>query len=144
MERIQDPEDSLRFKLQAAKSWGVPPTVILKERTVNTTEYTARDVDFILAFEVYEDSLCPGGPHVLAETSKPEHAGAYRPAGEEDQIVCHRCKAQALLSDHMAEKEGTAGVFVPLVLDEEIVARNKLPVPPRPPELVQQPEVDAP
>ena len=82
-----------------------------------------------LALEDYEADYCPGGRHVLAETSKPEHADAYRPAGEDDQIRCHYCKAQAALSEVMEKKEDTAGVFVPLVLDPDVVARNLLPVP---------------
>ena len=133
--RVADPDDPLRTLLEAARRWGVPPTVFLRKRTVNSREWTDEDTVLALALEDHEAGYCPGGRHVLAETSKPEHADAYRPAGEDDQIRCHYCKAQAALSDVMAKKEDTAGLFIPLVLDADVVERNLLPVPPLPPEL---------
>lgn len=87
-----------------------------------------------MALEDYEAGLCPGGNHPLAETSKPEHADAYRP-DKDREVRCHFCKAQELLAEVMAKGEDTAGVFLPLMLDPEVVALNKKPVPPLPPEL---------
>ena len=134
LERIGDPEDPLRFWLELAREWHVPPTVVLKERTVHTTEWTARDVEYMAALKVYEAGFCPGGPHVLAETSKPEHEDAYRPDTGR-KLRCHYCKAQHMLSEVLAKDEDSAGVFIPLTLDADVVALNKLPVPPLPPEL---------
>ena len=131
-ERVADPDDPLRSLLVAARRWGVPPTVFLRERSVNTTEWTDRDTLYALALEDFEAGLCPGGDHVLAVTSRPEHDSAYRPG---ERTVCHYCKAEALLADVMGKEENAAGVLVPLVLDPDVVALNKLPVPPLPPEL---------
>lgn len=106
--------------------------MVLKERTVNTTEWTARDVDLLLALEEHEAGYCPGGPHPLAETAKPEHDGAYRGG---DSFRCHYCTAQALLAKAAENDEHSAGVLVPIVLDPDVVAKNREPVPPLPPEL---------
>lgn len=133
-ERVADSSDPLRPLLEAARKWRVPPTVFIRKRTVNSGEWTDEDTLLALALEDYEAGLCPGGPHVLAETSKPEHADAYRPDTEK-QVQCHHCKASALLQDVMSKEEDTAGVMVPLMLDPDVVALNLLPVPPLPPEL---------
>lgn len=130
--RVADPNDPLRTLLEIAREWHVPPTVVLGDRTVNTNEWTTRDVDYMVALKVYEASLCPGGDHVLAETSKDEHADAYRPG---DRIECHKCKARARLDEVLSKDEDSAGVLVPLVLDADVVALNLLPVPELPPEL---------
>jgi hypothetical protein len=132
-ERVADPDDPLRYLLQAARAWRVPPTVFLRTRTVNTTEWTEQDTTLAMALEDYEAGLCPGGNHPLAETSRSEHADAYRPG---ERIRCHYCKAQALIAE-VAEKsqENLAGVLTPIVLDADVVALNRRPVPPLPPEL---------
>lgn len=127
-ERLADPRDPLRFWLELAREWHVPPEVVLEERTVNTTEWTARDIAYMAALKAYEASLCPGGDHVLAETSKPEHEDAYRPDSA-NKLRCYHCKAQHTLSEVMAKDEDSAGVFVPLMLDPDVVALNRLPVP---------------
>jgi hypothetical protein len=111
----------------------VPPTVFLRKRIVNSTEWTDEDTSLAMALEDYEAGLCPGGPHPLAETTRPEHADAYRPG---ERILCHYCKAQALVAE-VAEKqqESQAGVLTPLVLDADVVELNRRPVPPLPPDL---------
>lgn len=133
-ERVADDSDPLRTLLEAAKAWHVPPTVFIRKRTVNCTEWTDDDTLLAMALEDYEASLCPGGPHVLAETSKPEYADAYRPDSEK-RIRCHKCKASALLAEVTSKEDDTAGVMIPLYLDPDVVALNLLPVPPLPPEL---------
>jgi hypothetical protein len=133
-ERVADDRDPLRGLLEAARRWRVPPTVFIRKRTVNSAEWTDDDTMLALALENYESGLCPGGPHVLAETSKPEHADAYRPDTAK-RLRCHHCKASALLAEVTANEEDTAGVMVPLMLDPDVVALNLLPVPPLPPEL---------
>jgi hypothetical protein len=110
----------------------VPPTVFIGERTVNTAEWTFQDTRLALALEDYEAGLCPGGDHVLAETSKDEHADAYRPG---PRVRCHKCKARALLDEVLGKEEDAAGVLAPIVLDLDVVELNKKPVPPLPPEL---------
>jgi hypothetical protein len=131
-ERLADDGDPLRSRLQAARTWHIPPTVILGERTVHTTEWTPRDVDLLLALEDYEAGYCPGGPHPLAETALPEHDDAYRPG---EPIICHYCRAQAALAEAAEKDEHSAGKLVPIVLNLDVVALNKLPKPPLPPEL---------
>lgn len=98
------------------------------DRKVNTREWTWQDTQLAMALETFEAGLCPGGDHVLAETSKPEHADAYRP-DKDHEVRCHKCKARALLDEVMAKDEDSVGVFVPLMLDLEVVARNLLPTP---------------
>jgi hypothetical protein len=84
-ERLADPADPLRVLLQAARSWRVPPTVFLRQRTVNSTDWTDQDTSYALALEDYEAGLCPGCNHPLAETSQ---AGPRRrlPPGEADPL----------------------------------------------------------
>jgi hypothetical protein len=134
-ERVADPDDPLRAMLQAARRWQVPPTVFIRKRT-NGADWTDEDTSLAMVLEDYEAGLCPGGPHPLAETTKPEHEDAYR---QGVPLVCHYCRTQALIAE-VAEKNAekgvsTAGVLVPIVLDPDVVERNKLPVPPLPPEL---------
>jgi len=88
----------------------------------------------------YEAGLCPGGPHVLAETSKPEYEGAFVPESDEP-IRCHECTAGALLAEVMEKREKPAGLILPqLKIDPEVVAQNLKPVPPLPPELQGDPD----
>ncbi len=131
-ERIIDPDDPLRFLLQAARRWQVPPTVFLRKRTVHSGEWTDEDTSLAMLLEDYEAGLCPGGPHPLAETTKPEHADAYRPG---EPVRCHYCRAQALVAEVAEKDESGAGLLIPLVLDPDVVALNLLPIPPLPPEL---------
>lgn len=116
-----------------ARKWHVPPTVVLRERKVNTTEWTGRDVDHMLALEEYESGLCPGGDHPLSETARPEHEDAYR-LGE--RIRCYYCKANGLADKVLAKDEDSAGVLIAIDLDPEVVALNRRPIPPVPPELL--------
>jgi hypothetical protein len=132
-ERVADPDDPLRVLLQAARRWQIPPTVFLRQRTVNTREWTDADTAYAMALEDYEAGLCPGCNHPLAETTQQYHADAYRPG---EQIRCHYCTARALVAEVAEKDEHAAGLMVPLVLDLDVVALNKLPVPPLPPELM--------
>ena len=105
----------------------------MRKRTVNSTEWTDEDTQLALALEDYEAGLCPGGPHPLAETSKPEHAGAYLRG---DEVECHLCTAQGHLAKAMEEKDPQpAGLMTSMVLDPDRVEQNLKPVPPLPPEL---------
>ena len=131
-ERVADDGDPLRDLIRAAVKVNIPPTIFIRERTSETPWWTDRDTQMIMALEYYEASLCPGGDHILAETSKDEHADAYRPG---ERIRCHKCKAQALLNEVLAKDEDSAGVMAPVVLDADVVALNRLPVPELPPEL---------
>lgn len=131
-ERVGDDGDPLRSLLRAARTWRVPPTVFLLERTVETTQWRERDSVYAMALEDYEAGLCPGGNHPLAETTRPEHQDAYLPA---ERIRCHYCTAQAMVAEVMEKEDHPAGLMVPLVLDAEVVALNRQPVPPLPPEL---------
>jgi hypothetical protein len=130
--RIANPDDPLRVMLQAARRWQVPPTVFLRLRTAGGG-WSDADTTYAMALESYEAGLCPGCSHPLEETTKRDHRDAYRPDGP--GVRCHYCTAQALLSEVNADKEGVEGLLFPIVLDAEVVARNKLPVPPLPPEL---------
>jgi hypothetical protein len=131
-ERLADPADPLRVLLQAARSWRVPPTVFLRQRTVGSTDWTDQDTSYAMALEDYEAGLCPGCNHPLAETSRPDHADAYRP---EKPIRCHYCTAQALVAEVAEKDDNTAGLMFPLTLDPDVVELNRKPVPPLPPEL---------
>jgi hypothetical protein len=130
--RVADSDDPLRYLLQAARRWQVPPTVFLRKRTVNTAEWTDEDTSLAMALEDYEAGLCPGCHHPFAETTLPEHADAYRPG---ERIRCHYCTGQALVREVLEKEENSAGVQVPLVLDADVVELNRRPVPPLPPEL---------
>jgi hypothetical protein len=131
-ERIADNGDPLRFLLRAARSWRVPPTVFLGERTVDASGWTRVDTTYALALEDYEAGLCPGGDHVLAETSKPEHEDAWRP---NPPTRCHYCTARAVVAKADKAQENTAGLYYSFGLNQEVVELNLQPVPPLPPEL---------
>jgi hypothetical protein len=133
-ERVADDGDPLRHWLRAAKAWRIPPTVFLRRRTVNCTEWTDDDTAYALALEDYE-AQCDHAGHYLPETTKAEHEDAYRPDPEQ-RTRCHKCRAQALVDEVLGKEEGSDGVILPLVLDADVVALNLLPVPPLPPELL--------
>lgn len=141
MERVADDEDPLRAHLRAAKAWRVPPSVFLRFRTVNTAEWTEQDTHLAMALEYYE-AQCDDRGHYLPETTKAEHEDAYRP-DRQGQQTCHKCRAEDLLGEVLGKEAErgvrTAGLMVPIVLDPEVVARNRLPVPPLPPELATAP-----
>ncbi len=130
-ERMADGADPLRMLTRAAKAWRVPPSVFIRKRTVNSAEWTDDDTALAMALESYESGLCPGGNHVLAETSRPDHQDAYRPG---EPICCYQCKAEAMVAE-VAEKSDSAGVMFPMVLDPALVELNRQPAPPLPPEL---------
>jgi hypothetical protein len=134
-ERVADDKDPLRAQLQAARTMRIPPTIFLRKRTNESPWWTDEDTSLIMALESYEDR-CDGRGHYLPETTKPEHADAYRPGAP---FTCHKCRAEDLLAevaDKDAEKgRDTAGVLVPIVLDPDVVKLNLKPVPPLPPEL---------
>ena len=133
-ERVADPHDPLRALLQAARRWQVPPTVFLRIRTVEIPQWTDADTSYAMALEDYEAGLCPGGNHPLSETTKAEHANAY--VGGE-VIECYHCTGQGRVSAAAEKDENRpAGLLVHIVLDPEVVALNRLPVPPLPPELM--------
>jgi hypothetical protein len=147
---LADDADSLRALLRAARQWRVAPTVFLGQRkTVTTYEYdaagrivrattidwTQADTDLAWALDQYEAGLCPGGEHVLAETSKPEHQDAYRLNGP--PIRCHYCTAKALAGEVAEKQENPAGLLFGFKLDADVVELNRQPVPPLPPELQQ-------
>lgn len=129
-ERVADDKDPLRYLLRGARKWGVPPSVFIGQRTVATDQWRHDlDTPLAMALEDYEAGLCPGGDHVLAETSKPEHADAYRPG---ERIRCHQCTAEALVAETVRDEEHLAGLLIPVVLDPAVVAQNMRPVPPLP------------
>jgi hypothetical protein len=101
----------LVVELQAARAWGVPPSVFWGEQRHSVTQYrhdatgrlvetvTAheplwRDEDRALAFALaeYEAGLCDGHGGPLAEGMDPAHEFAFR-----GEIVgrCHACTAQS-------------------------------------------------
>jgi hypothetical protein len=140
-ERIADPDYPLRSLLQAAKAWRVPPTVFLGDRTVRTAEWDyPQDTQYALALEDYEAN-CDDRGHYLPETTKPEHDDAYRP-DRNGQQTCYKCRAEELLGEVLGKEAErgarTSGLMIPLVLDADVVALNRLPVPPLPPELQGQ------
>jgi len=132
MDLSDDP--TLRAVVKAARAWGISPSRFMGSRP-ETPEWTPRDRELAFALMEYEAGLCPGGPHVLAETSKPEYEGAFVPEDPEP-IRCHECTAAALLSELLEKRENPAGLLLPqLQIDPKIVEQNLKPVPPLPYEL---------
>lgn len=123
-----------RAVIQAARSWGVPPSVFMGEGsgTVTTYEYdvsgrlvravsapptwSADDQDAALDLLAYEANLCPGCRHPLDETTRPEHEYAYR---AEEAIRCHRCTASQRAGEHYGANEYSSALFIPIVLRAE-------------------------
>jgi hypothetical protein len=130
--RVADDGDPLRRYIQAAVRCHIPPTIFMRKRTVESPWWTDDDTALVMALEDYERGLCPGCRNPLAETTRLEHSDAYRP---EPPVRCHYCTAEAHISEANAEKEHTAGLLFPITLAEDVVAVNRLPIPPLPPEL---------
>ena len=139
-------DPTLRTIVKVAQTWGTSPSRLMGARRIVTYEYdisgrllaaietpewTEEDRELIFALEDYEAQCCPEG-HYLPETAKPEHEEAYR---AEKPIVCHYCKAQAIISEAAPKQYGdTSGLYFPIAIDPEVVKLNQLPVPPLPPE----------
>lgn len=95
-----------------------------------TVWWTVEDREAALALLDYEAGLCSGCHHPLEETTKAEHADAYRPG---EPIRCHYCTTRVAIDRNADEK--SAGLLIPIKLNPEVVELNKQPVPPLPPEL---------
>lgn len=104
--------------------------MFIRKRTVGSRDWTDEDTTLALALEDYEAQCCDRG-HYLPESTKQEHADAYRPG---ERVRCHECKAEHSLAEVMEKEPDTAGVLVPMALDPDVVALNQLPVPPLPAE----------
>ena len=148
MDFADDP--TLRAVVKAARAWGVSPSRFMGARrivtyeydspsgrllaAVETPEWTEEDRELAFALEEHEAGLCPGGDHVLAETSKPEYQDAFLP-DKDSEVRCHECTGQALVAEILDKRERSAGLMMRLKVDPDVVERNKQPVPPLPPEL---------
>jgi hypothetical protein len=141
-------DSTLRAVVKAALRGGTSPSRFMGARRIVTYEYdslsgrllaaiespewTEQDRELIFALEEYEAQCCPEG-HYLPETTKVEHQDAYR---AEPPILCHYCKAQHLIAETAPKQHSdTAGLYFPIVLDQEVVELNQQPVPPLPPGL---------
>lgn len=132
--------------VEAARAWHVSPSVFMGEPVITkhvydhagrlarteTIWWTPEDREAALALLDYEARLCSGCNHPLEETTKAEHADAYRPG---EPIRCHYCTARAVLNRSLEKEENTVGLLIPIKLNPEVVELNKQPVPPLPPEL---------
>jgi len=118
-----------RAVLQAARSWGVSPSVFTGRvlttitRTaadgaqISTTEpaWTEEDTVAALQLQEYENDLCPGCHHPLAETTDPAKEFAYKAT---PPIRCHRCTASGIAGDQAQELPQPSALFIPVVLRE--------------------------
>jgi len=142
-------DPTLRAVVKAARAWGISPSKFMGARHVTTHEYdaagrlvrstetpewTTEDRELAFGLEEYEAGLCPGEDHLLAETSKPEYDGAFVP-DPDSEVRCHKCTARALVAEILGKRERQAGLMMGVKLDPDVVERNKLPVPPLPPEV---------
>lgn len=132
-QRIADPDDPLRDLVEAANDVAIPPTIFMRKRTVESPWWTDEDTMLVMALRGYKAGLCPGGNHVLAETSRADHEDAYMPG---ERIRCYHCKADAQLARSLSEAKNTDGLLIPIVLDVDAVELNQQPKPPLPPELM--------
>jgi hypothetical protein len=126
---VDDPRH--RAVLQAARSWGVSPSMFLGEprslRTINTDgttttttvapEWTEADRDAAMALVEWEAGLCPSCAHPLAETAAAENEYAYEAAGP--PIRCHRCTAADVAMKPHEDKPATHALFIPMRLKEK-------------------------
>jgi hypothetical protein len=121
---VFDPEH--RAVLEAARAWGVPPSIFMgRQRTSTITdwagaqhfthdaEWTEEDRTAAVALARYEAELCPGCRHPLAETTDP--------ANEERYVVphpirCHRCTATAQAQDRFEDMLTPSALLIPVEL----------------------------
>src|SRR5215216_750538 len=142
-------DPTLRAVVKAARAWGISPSRFMGAKHVTTHEYdvagrlvrstetpewTHEDREFAFALEAYEAGYCPGGEHLLAETSKPEYRDAFV-ADREGEVRCHFCTGKALVATSLEQRENSTGIILPVMLDMDVVEQNRQPVPPLPPEL---------
>lgn len=92
-------DEAFRVDLQTAHSWQVPPTVFLRERTVDGP-WTDRDTAMARALAAYEAQVCAGCGGFLPETTR--HASEVK---FETELVaeCLRCVSRQIRAEAESE-----------------------------------------
>lgn len=122
---VTDPDD--RAVLEAARAWGVAPSVFLGYgRSVTEHQYNAlgqlvrsstssawTDDDRTAALDLlaHEASLCPGCGHPVAETTAPEAEERYHVPYP---IRCHRCTATEQAQVRFQDMPTPAALLLPV------------------------------
>lgn len=125
---ISDPAH--RAVLEAARAWGVAPSIFLgRERTSSTSrwagtthsvhspEWTDDDRTAALDLQAYEASLCPGCRHPVAETTAPEAEERYHVP---HPIRCHRCTATEQAQERFQDMPSPGALLMPVQVREHV------------------------
>lgn len=117
-DRVADDKDSLRGALQAARSWGVHPTVFLRERTVDGP-WTDRDTAYARALAWYEAQLCGGCGGFLPETTRPAREVQYAATLVAE---CGKCVARQIRAEAESEKPHSYAFLYSTTVTEKVPA----------------------
>jgi len=132
MDLAADPQ--LRALVEAARAWGISPKRLLGWEPKQTTVYeyddlgrvvcttTTVDVEWdgdqrglVFALQDYEEDCCPGGKHLLAETTLAENEDCYV-AGP--AVRCHFCTATEQASKAYEDSPAPSALLIPIQLRE--------------------------
>jgi hypothetical protein len=132
---VNDP--AIRAFLETARAWGVSPRRFLGWEPAQITVYEYDDLGRVTrtvttvdpewdneqrraVFDLLalEAGQCPGGKHLLSETTLPENEGRYKPG---PAIRCHYCTASDQAAKAYEDSPSPQALFIPIQLEE---ARN--------------------
>lgn len=125
---LLDPKDPQhRVVLEAARSWGVPPSQFIGYgstttehhyngagqlvRSVTSSPWTQDDRDNVFALLNYEADCCPSCRQPLAETTDPDNEGRFVPLLP---IRCHRCTAVDMAQDAAQSHNSPGALLIPV------------------------------
>jgi hypothetical protein len=117
-----NPQD--RIVLEAARSWGVAPSILLGRartsvtknwagttQTTHDAEWTQDDLQAALSLLMWEAALCPGCRHPLAETTAAENEERYVVP---HPIRCHRCTATEQAQERFQDMLSPSALLIPV------------------------------
>lgn len=121
---VFDPQH--RAVLEAARAWGVAPSIFMGRKRTSTitdwadarhfthdAEWTEEDRTAAIALARYESELCPGCRHPLAETTDARNEERYVVP---HPIRCHRCTATEQAQERFQDWPTPSALLIPVEL----------------------------
>lgn len=109
---VTDPQD--RAILEAARAWGVAPSIFLgRVRVDGVPEWLEQDRQAALDLLGWESQLCPGCRQPVAETTDPVNEERYVVP---HPLRCHRCTAIDQAHDRYQDMHSPGALLLPVEL----------------------------